>query len=83
MELRFFRDKEQREVDFVILQDKNPIEFIECKFSRQNVDNSLSYLKKKFPQVKATQVCMEPCEDVTNSQDIRLCDAATYLWEKV
>ena len=83
MELRFFRDKEQREVDFVVLQDKKPVEFIECKYSRQNVDTSIAYLKRKFPEVTATQVCMEPCEDVINKDGIRFCDGLTYLWEKV
>lgn len=83
MELRFFRDREQREVDFVILQDKRPIEFVECKYSRQNVDPSLRYLKRKFPEVKATQVCMETCEDVENKDGIRFCDGVSYLWDKV
>ena len=82
MELRFFRDREQREVDFVILKNNKPIEFVECKYSRQNVDPSLSYLKRKFPEVKATQVCMEPCEDLENKDRIRICDALTYLWDK-
>lgn len=83
LELRFFRDREHREVDFVITKDRKPIEFIECKSKSQSADPALIYLKKKFPEVTATQVCWEPCPDTTDAWGIRHCDAKTYLWEKV
>lgn len=81
LELRFFKDREQREVDFVIQKNREPLEFIECKYSPQSSDVSLRYLKKKFPKIPATQVCFEPRTDVIDSYGIRLCDARTYLWE--
>lgn len=84
MELRFFRDLEQREVDFVILQNNKPIEFIECKLSQRPIDKNLVYLKKKFPEVKATQVCLEDCEDQRMGDlQIRQCSIKDYLWEKI
>lgn len=83
MELRFFRDREQREVDFVILQDKKPIEFIECKLSKEKVSNSLKYLKNKYPETSAIQISLEECEDLTTKEGIRICDASTYLIEKI
>lgn len=82
MELRVYRDREQREVDFVVLQDRKPIEFVECKISAQGADSSLRYLRAKFPMVSATQVCLEPRADVIDQNGIRLCDAKTFLWEK-
>ena len=32
-ELRYFRDVDKREVDFVLMNGKNPLHFIECKIS--------------------------------------------------
>lgn len=84
MELRFFRDLEQREVDFVILQNNKPIEFIECKQSKRPIDKNLVFLKKKFPEVAATQVSLEECEDLkTGDLQIRQCSLKDYLWDKI
>jgi len=84
MELRFYRDLEQREVDFVILQDRKPIEFIEVKLKAQSIDSNLIYLKKKFPQVTASQISLEPCKDeIYHELGIRRCSALDYLWGKI
>ena len=84
MELRMYRDLEQREVDFVILQNRKPVELIEVKLSKQQIDSNLIYLKKKFPDVEATQICLEPCQDSrVGDYNIRQCSALDYLWEKV
>ena len=84
MELRMYRDLEQREVDFVIIKNHKPIEFIETKKSKQSIDANLIYLKKKFPEVEATQVCLEKSEDVRiGDYNIRQCCALDYLWEKI
>ena len=84
MELRFFRDLEQREVDFVILQNNKPIEFVECKLSSKSIDKNLIYLKNKFPQVEATQISLEHCGDVRiGDLQIRKCSVQDYLWSKI
>jgi predicted AAA+ superfamily ATPase len=56
MELRYFRDDAGREVDFVVLQDRNPILFIEAKSQAESPARGLQYLHNKFPQVRAVQV---------------------------
>jgi predicted AAA+ superfamily ATPase len=58
MELRYFRDTDKREVDFVVLQEKKPLYFIEVKTSAKSVSDALIYLKRKFPQVPAYQVSL-------------------------
>lgn len=84
MELRFYRDIEQREVDFVILKDSYPIEFVEVKLAKKSIDSNLIYLKKKFPEVQATQVCLEDIDDEKVGEwQIRRCSAQDYLWEKI
>lgn len=84
MDLRMYRDLEQREVDFVILKNRKPIEFIEVKLSCQALDSNLIYLKKKFPEVAATQISLEKCDDLLiGDYKVRRCSALDYLWEKV
>jgi predicted AAA+ superfamily ATPase len=59
MELRYFRDTDKREVDFVVMQEKKPIYFIEVKTSAKMVSDALTYLKRKFPEVPTYQVSLE------------------------
>lgn len=81
MELRHFRDREQREVDLVLVKDRKAIQFIECKLRPQSSTLSLRYLKSKHPDVPAVQVSLEPVEDRTDAFGIRHCDAVTLLGE--
>ena len=79
MELRYFRDVDKREVDFVIVKDRKPIHFVECKRSKTEAALALRYLKKRFPQVTATQVVLEGDMDVKTREDIRVCAAHHFL----
>ncbi len=81
MDLRYFRDREQREVDFVIIKDRQPILAVECKTSSGPSTASLRYLKAKFPKVEHIQVTLNPSKDVRDAHGIRHCDAKTLLSE--
>ena len=83
MELRFFRDIDKREVDFVLMEDSQPVHFIECKISAKNVNRALKYLKKKFPRVSATQVLLTGEADLVDKDGIRSCPAHLFLNEFV
>jgi predicted AAA+ superfamily ATPase len=84
MELRYFRDIDRREVDFVIMDKNKPIHFIECKRSPdKHPALSLKYLKARFPKVNATQVSFEDRPDVMTKEDIRMCPAHVFLAELV
>ena len=37
MELRFLRDTDKREIDFVVLQNKKPVFAVECKVGEKNL----------------------------------------------
>lgn len=80
-ELRFFRDIEGREVDFVQLTDRRPTRFVECKLSDTNPTPALVYLKRKFPAVDAFQVLARPNVDRVVQPGIRVCSAAAFLGE--
>src|SRR3990172_7016057 len=56
LELRYFRDIDRREVDFVVTENRKPLVFIECKWKDEPVHPALSYLKKKFPHIESFQI---------------------------
>jgi len=80
-ELRFFRDIEGREVDFVQMLDGKPVRFVECKLAETRVDPSLLYLHRKFPRVDAIQVVATPRIDRVGPLGIRIVSADRFLSE--
>jgi hypothetical protein len=79
MELRYFRDDQRREVDFIILRDRKPEHFIEAKTHAREIDPSLRYLKGKFPGVRATQVVLEGARPYTTDDGISVEPAHAFL----
>ena len=73
----------EKEVDFVIVEDGNPVHFIECKKFGKNISRPLNYLKVRFPSVRATQVSLENDIDLINKEGIRLCSAHLFLSDLV
>ncbi len=47
MELRFIRDTDRREVDFVVIQDKKPVFAVECKLGEKKVSPSIQYFRER------------------------------------
>ncbi len=58
-ELRYIRDKEGREVDFVILRDGIIQELIEVKYADDSLARPLCYYAKRLHPPKATQIVAE------------------------
>ena len=79
VELRYFRDIDKREVDFVLLEESKPIHFIECKSGEMRPSNGLRYIKKRFPQVPATQIVLDLDDDLMTKDGIRICSAHRFL----
>lgn len=46
-ELRFLRDTDKREVDFVVMKDKKPLFAVECKTGEKSVSPHLFYFKER------------------------------------
>jgi predicted AAA+ superfamily ATPase len=78
-ELRYFRDIEGREVDFVAVEDGKPALFVECKSSNREVSRALRYLKARFPTTPAWQICPGGKEDYTTREGIRVAPATELL----
>lgn len=83
VELRYFRDIDRREVDFVLVEDGLPLQFIECKTARKGRRVALKYLKQRFPEAKAIQVDMTTQDDLLDKEGIRLVSALKFLKELV
>lgn len=83
MELRYFRDIDKREVDFVILKDRKPIAFIETKVSDPNPTSGLLYLHEKFSSVPAIQLLQVSGVNDKTLSGIRIVSADRYLLELV
>jgi hypothetical protein len=82
-ELRFFRDIEGREVDFVQMKAGKPIRFVECKMADTVVSPALLYLRRKFPAVEAVQVLGTRGVDRIGREGVRLVSGDRFLAELV
>ena len=79
LELRYFRDTDGREVDFVVLEDRSVLLLVEAKQAEARVDRSLRYLKRRFPDAEAWQVVAEGAKDFIDPEGIRVTPAHLFL----
>lgn len=79
IELRYFRDVDGREVDFLIVEQGEPRVAIECKLSAGSVDKNLLYLKQRFPQCVAWQIHARGDRDFEDPRGVRVAPAPVYL----
>lgn len=78
-ELRYFRDIEGREVDFVVVGNGKPVLFVECKAADGDVSTSLRYLKGRFPAVDAWQVAAGGTRCYVSREGVRVASALDLL----
>jgi predicted AAA+ superfamily ATPase len=79
LELRYFRDVDGREVDFVIVERQAPIMMVEVKLGAESPSSSLKYLKERFPGCDAYQVHLRGERDSLTDERIHLWSAARFL----
>lgn len=80
-ELRFFRDIEGREVDFVITLRREPVLFLECKWAETAVHPPLLFSKRKFPKARAIQLVGQPPREFVTPDGIEVLSARKFLAE--
>jgi uncharacterized protein len=83
LELRYFRDKDGREVDFVVCDGRRPVRLVECKLGDDVVDKNLRYLQARFPEAEAWQVSLQGTKDFVTPEGIRVAPAVKLLQELV
>lgn len=79
VELRYFRDTDGREVDFVVVEGLRPLLLVECKWNDGEVDRSLRYLKARFPEADAWQLSAIGRKDYVTPEGIRVAPAMELL----
>jgi hypothetical protein len=79
LELRYFRDLEGREVDFVVTERREPKLLVECKWSDVALDHALRYLKTRFPAAAAWQLSAAGTKDYQTPEGIRVAPALAFL----
>jgi len=79
LELRYFRDVDGREVDFVVTEERRPVLFIECKWADDALSKALKYLSARFPQAAAWQIHAAGEKDYQSAEGIRVAAAPEFL----
>ena len=79
LELRYFRDTDGREADFVVVERRKPLLIVECKWSDSAVDRGIRYLKARFPEAEAWQVSATGAKDYVTPDGIRVSPALPLL----
>lgn len=76
-ELHYLRDKEKREVDFLVTERRKPALLVEAKLTDEGVSPSLRYFAERFSAKWAIQVVRRGGPRVAG--DIRIVPAARFL----
>ncbi|HEX5854962.1 MAG TPA: DUF4143 domain-containing protein [Thermoanaerobaculia bacterium] len=79
LELRYFRDRDGREVDFVVTERGAPLWFVEVKSADADVSSTLRSLKARFPKAEAWQVSAAGTKDYVSPEGIRVAPATLFL----
>jgi predicted AAA+ superfamily ATPase len=58
-ELRYLRDKQKREVDFVVIRDAAPWFLVEVKYADESLSRSLAYFQQQTGAAHALQVVID------------------------
>ncbi|MFN0117521.1 MAG: ATP-binding protein [Elusimicrobiota bacterium] len=81
MELRFLRDTDRREVDFVVLRDNKPEFAVECKTGERSVSASAIYFQERTPIPVFYQVHLGEKDFIHSTTGIRVLPFATFCKE--
>ena len=77
--LRYYRDIDGREVDFVVTENDIPILAVECKWADIDVSKGLKYFKRHFPECVCWQITMNGEKDFLSKEGIRVSTALKFL----
>jgi len=77
-ELRYLRDKEGREIDFVIIKENHLEELVEVKWSDEEISKSLLYYAERLKPERATQITAHLRRPYTQGR-IRVTNPVSYF----
>ena len=70
-----------REVDFVLVERRQPVLAVECKWGDEPITRGLRYLKERFPACEAWQISAQGAKDYVSPEGIRVAPALRLLSE--
>lgn len=79
MELRYLRDTDKREVDFVVLKEKKPLFAVECKLGDKQLDPSIHYFSQRTEIPSFYQVHLKTKDMVQGN--VRMLPFTTFCKE--
>lgn len=82
-ELRYFRDTDGREVDFVVTEDRKPTLLVEAKLSGSKIARDLRYLHQRFPEASAWQLTLDGDKDFETPEGLRVAPPLVLLGQLV
>ena len=81
MELRYLRDTDRREIDFVVMQDKKPLFAVECKTGEKNISKPALYFKERTLIPKFYQVHLGEKDFGNEEKSVRVLPFTTFVKE--
>ena len=81
MELRFLRDTDGREIDFVVLRDGRPEFAVECKSGARNVSPACRYVRRRTAIPRFYQVHLDDADFGDADSDVRVLPFPTFCRE--
>jgi len=79
IELRYFKDVDGREVDFIVLENGVPMMAVECKWDDDEIGKGLRLFKTRYPECKAWQISAVGKKHYVSPQNITICPALVFL----
>ena len=81
MELRYLRDTDKREIDFVVLQDKQPVFAVECKTGEKSPTPAAYYFRERTKIPKFYQVHLGSADYGNENTAVRVLPFLTFCKE--
>lgn len=79
VDMLYFRDLENREIDFIVTEDGKPKQAIEVKLSQSAISKPLNYFSKKFPDCDLFQIHLQGDKDYISPKGVRVMSVLKYL----
>jgi hypothetical protein len=77
--LHYLRDKEGREIDFLIMIDNRPVLMIEVKWSEERLSRNFSIFSKYLPHTPGIQLAGKLEREKSFGSGLRIARAAPWL----
>lgn len=79
--LHYVKNKEKKEIDFLVIEDRKITHLIECKYSDDNLHSPLKYFQNQIKDVENIMQIVCKLKREKTIENIQIADAANWLAE--